>query len=144
MFFVGDFMRSVTDAMMPGSHTGVDFWLVERTHPLMKRIGRDLPGVGFALWRNNGHFVRQYVQRFDDNEQATMQKIFFNAVAPLKTQIITNPALHLVYPFWQGVICGRAFTKIDAEQIRADGGMAIHCGGAGVEQQLDVLKRWYE
>jgi hypothetical protein len=72
-----------------------DLFLIERKNLLMGLNEKNLPGVGFTLWKKTGKFIDKYNKYFNREEQETILKI----TDKVKTKFLERPGYHFVFPF---------------------------------------------
>lgn len=140
-YFRGDLMPEL-EAWIKPEH---DFYQVERTWNIHKILhGPDGPeaGAGFVIWQRDSGFIEAFKKEFKWDDQRTFN---YNLKNSLNRCLITNQALHIVYPFWKATRQGRQLQKADLETHNGQRlyPSYIHLGECGVEQKLQQLKQWF-
>ncbi len=135
-YFAGDMMKCVEGF----KEVDADLFLIERKREDIMKLYAGLPGVGFCMWRKDGKFIDQYVERHNGHEQQTILDMHMSE--GIRSCEIQAPNFHICYPFLQSKRLGKKLTKKDLDCWIP---FYVHVSGED-EPQLDKLKRldkWY-
>jgi len=135
-FAGGDMMLMVEEEIRKAPQ--FDLYLVDRTHDLMCQYGRGSPGTGFTLWRKGSDFASRYAEQFAVSFQVTI--LTMRRKNLFRTNILSRPGYHFVYPFEKAKRINKEFTKDVASAFLP---AYFHLLGTGIFEKMKTMEEWF-